>query len=977
MIVVCAVIGAASIFVSLRQTNLMAFQYIGAVFLFFAFGIIPLVGHFVKYFDLKISFERTAAQKAVEALTYKLDCAVSVIRPDHVVDVPPQFASRHHAKSKKIDEQDPVVGPLKNWLLAVGLPLGLVCALIASAFLCRRETITLQASAGSFRTYFSSFVALSAGVYGLWSVTFPSKAVKASDKFMGSMMQADRFWKYMIADEPAIKNVTKKLTFKEILMMVHNDPTIIAPISVKKQAAISYLEEVTLRGVEDLDEDKTKLFAKQLRVAPSMVRLTREFLTFDKIASLLQSDEHNFDFDVLLARMLAFSEKPFFVPYQAEEVRSMTRFLSAAKGLMSATQVSQYTHALDKFFKANKDYVQQEIDLYQTQFGYDIKFNSGFNSEKGKEKDELSVEEILTILMVYHGDLVNRPKVKVENTSPMANLSIFCIAIGDEHERVVALTPNDALKIYSCSGDCKLSPTNIDLMTHSLKIVKQKYFSAEAMSSYVPTLLILLVISAIVWNGYDFFKSGEVRPQVPKKRKEAKTKGQNIKNAQDKREKLEFDSEETKEHWNRITSRRGALRLALQDAEDYYQDVVSHGSEFQAHIAGLDVASLKGAIERIDVEVEKLYNGDYDGAFKVGRKGKGKNKQREADESPVKGCIHVKDCPRVLNGTIATDWKVPCNSTCGGHHCTHFAECVPTISETGPAQIQTAVNAIGATMAKMDAPQMEAVEIRFASKKRQGREQKVSRKANPKTTLLTPDKAKLTREEQETLSEIWEQQQIKSKAKVERQLQEAQEAKKARKEKSTSEALSLIPQRNATSPFHRGVVPIFSKNGDAKTKFWSCMTKTSRVVDGKKECVFAMKKHSLNADAYVMIQEKEFALPPVKEWTKIGVDTICIDSSRIGIPNVKALGPMREVTTDDEMGMTMFSYEPGTLEPVIVSGQCHKNKECIEHLCTTYNFQCGSPYVDGSNHVIALHSGAKGKTCNFGDVFDLKASAKQ
>jgi hypothetical protein len=46
-------------------------------------------------------------------------------------------------------------------------------------------------------------------------------------------------------------------------------------------------------------------------------------------------------------------------------------------------------------------------------------------------------------------------------------------------------------------------------------------------------------------------------------------------------------------------------------------------------------------------------------------------------ESVRSGCIHSQTCPRVLDGTIESNWKFPCHVKCGGQHCMHFAECKP------------------------------------------------------------------------------------------------------------------------------------------------------------------------------------------------------------------------------------------------------------------------------------------------------------
>jgi hypothetical protein len=43
----------------------------------------------------------------------------------------------------------------------------------------------------------------------------------------------------------------------------------------------------------------------------------------------------------------------------------------------------------------------------------------------------------------------------------------------------------------------------------------------------------------------------------------------------------------------------------------------------------------------------------------------------------VKGCCHAKDCPLVVKKMIGTDYAKECNVKCDGHHCVHWASCVP------------------------------------------------------------------------------------------------------------------------------------------------------------------------------------------------------------------------------------------------------------------------------------------------------------
>jgi hypothetical protein len=49
-------------------------------------------------------------------------------------------------------------------------------------------------------------------------------------------------------------------------------------------------------------------------------------------------------------------------------------------------------------------------------------------------------------------------------------------------------------------------------------------------------------------------------------------------------------------------------------------------------------------------------------------------------------CIHVKDCPKF---GLAVDAKGICNTVCGGHHCVHFTECKPLVTEAANAQFMT------------------------------------------------------------------------------------------------------------------------------------------------------------------------------------------------------------------------------------------------------------------------------------------------
>lgn len=46
-------------------------------------------------------------------------------------------------------------------------------------------------------------------------------------------------------------------------------------------------------------------------------------------------------------------------------------------------------------------------------------------------------------------------------------------------------------------------------------------------------------------------------------------------------------------------------------------------------------------------------------------------------EGPKSGCCHTSTCPM----KISTDPNKACNTACGGHHCTHWAECKPTTLE--------------------------------------------------------------------------------------------------------------------------------------------------------------------------------------------------------------------------------------------------------------------------------------------------------
>jgi hypothetical protein len=54
---------------------------------------------------------------------------------------------------------------------------------------------------------------------------------------------------------------------------------------------------------------------------------------------------------------------------------------------------------------------------------------------------------------------------------------------------------------------------------------------------------------------------------------------------------------------------------------------------------------------------------------------------REAWEKKT-GCIHAADC----KAGITSNSSVPCNRHCGGHHCTHFAECKPVSGGKPPIE---------------------------------------------------------------------------------------------------------------------------------------------------------------------------------------------------------------------------------------------------------------------------------------------------
>jgi len=54
------------------------------------------------------------------------------------------------------------------------------------------------------------------------------------------------------------------------------------------------------------------------------------------------------------------------------------------------------------------------------------------------------------------------------------------------------------------------------------------------------------------------------------------------------------------------------------------------------------------------------------------------NIEEKKKESTVTGCCHVAGCPALQKGLVKTDANHACNLKCGGHHCTHWATCVPT-----------------------------------------------------------------------------------------------------------------------------------------------------------------------------------------------------------------------------------------------------------------------------------------------------------
>jgi len=94
-----------------------------------------------------------------------------------------------------------------------------------------------------------------------------------------------------------------------------------------------------------------------------------------------------------------------------------------------------------------------------------------------------------------------------------------------------------------------------------------------------------------------------------------------------------------------------------------------------------------------------------------------KNMGSSPPEAPkaTRQCIHVADCP--LKGTpeeIPCIFDQPCNKSCGGHHCTHFAECpapkVSTVPRKEAAGLPTAPNKANKKHAKGNRGQHEKEE---------------------------------------------------------------------------------------------------------------------------------------------------------------------------------------------------------------------------------------------------------------------------
>jgi hypothetical protein len=984
--------------------NQDAFQCTMAFVMFFITAVfVPVTGGFSLLMDVRSYQEVDKVTKVVNRLSYRIDSAVQKISPGHTVEVPDELVIQDNKNllAEKKENKDPFA-PAKAWLVCLGLPLALVGALFVAAFLCKKDMLVTQASSNHFRAYFTAFVGTACGLYALWGVAFPGKAVKATDKFMSTIIQTDRFWKYLFADDKVCLDATGNKTETDILDIVFNDADVISPKAVQVMAAKQHMRDVTNNHLENLDEEVSNTEKSMGILVPpeglKSVRRPAKYADFRQVVTA-QDDEivvsqQKYSRELFADIVKVYISAPTFVPYYNSEIRSTQAFLEWMKRQAEDDEGrARIINTLEAASKLCDNGLRDLEVLYDNAHDPKVGQNGVIEeNDKGKAHELTRIELMIlqAMLLVTQSIRVQPLKASEAEKSLLPQLKLFKIALGDEAVRVVGLTRNDAMKIYSCSGDCSISPTNTEMILHVCKLVKQKYLSKDALCEYMPVLMVLLLISAIVWNTTDYLTTPKrdvvpTREQTWKSRIEARTKGQNIKIASANREQLAFNDEEQKQHWDRIVAQRDNLRLAQEEILEHIEDIKSHGTEWDKFQADLDLASVVTQMRLVDVQVEKLYNGDVGDAIKVRRAGKGKNKLHEA----LAGCFHTDTCPK----KIQSNWKENCHQICGGHHCMHFSGCSPAVTVAEPVLVtvpipvqvvtETKIPAITAPLAErlVDAgiPQkVFLVSELYVKKSGSG---KPVKKLNEAIVVecRTQVEQEVRVERQKIRGAMYVVQQKKRLEKAEL-VKGKKAAESIPKVLPTSietgpvrEALSLIPQPKGISAMHKSVVPIYSRSGDEKTKLWSVLVRARL----DKKPVWVMKNHSWLHDAYIKIDDKEFKLPSKDHWKNIGEDNIVLDDAEMAIPGVPILGPLKQLQDGNEVGFTMYSYEPSSLAPVMVSGLGRMSENRFEHVSTTFNFQCGSPYVNGENHIVGLHGGAIPKVCNYGHTFDLKASAKQ
>lgn len=90
-------------------------------------------------------------------------------------------------------------------------------------------------------------------------------------------------------------------------------------------------------------------------------------------------------------------------------------------------------------------------------------------------------------------------------------------------------------------------------------------------------------------------------------------------------------------------------------------------------------------------------------------------KQSTEGNTKREGCLHVHDCP--MRAEIQSNWKVPCHTVCGGHHCIHFKECNPTNPAPAAAGcVPTVVQESKGDQSKANSPEVKENKANDAKK---------------------------------------------------------------------------------------------------------------------------------------------------------------------------------------------------------------------------------------------------------------------